>query len=348
MAWDSDSESEPEESQPAQESPPPGPAELGQGLDSEEPAPVPDPQEQAPGESILAPEVLEDSVSTGELPPGPSNPSQRLDAFPDPGADAPAPGKYPVALPEKFDGTLASFPMFFAQAKLYIQGRARNFPDDCTKVHFLISLLKDQAAKWALPLLRQDSPLLTDYVGFCNHLETVFGNPLKESQANRAIRQLRQDKSTAAVYATEFQLLAQDLSWNDSALRDQYLEGLSDEILDQLAMMDRPTTLDALIQRSLQIDDRLEDRRQAQDRQHSRLLAPVLPSRSTPTAELPVEPTQLGAARPRLSPSEKTRHPALGPVSPAAPGGANFGHCLHAPVPPGAWNGLVGGSQCSD
>uniref|UniRef100_A0A670JXT1 ribonuclease H n=1 Tax=Podarcis muralis TaxID=64176 RepID=A0A670JXT1_PODMU len=232
---------------------------------------------------------------------------QRLDAFPDPGADAPAPGKYPVALPEKFDGTLASFPMFFAQAKLYIQGRARNFPDDRTKVHFLISLLKDQAAKWALPLLRQDSPLLTDYVGFCNHLETVFGNPLKESQANRAIRQLRQDKSTAAAYATEFRLLAQDLSWNDSALRDQYLEGLSDEILDQLAMMDRPTTLDALIQRSLQIDDRLEDRRQARDHQHSRLLAPVLPSRSTPTAELPVEPTQLGAARPRLSPSEKTR-----------------------------------------
>uniref|UniRef100_A0A670JH06 DUF4939 domain-containing protein n=1 Tax=Podarcis muralis TaxID=64176 RepID=A0A670JH06_PODMU len=228
---------------------------------------------------------------------------------PDPGADAPAPGKYPVALPEKFDGTLASFPMFFAQAKLYIQGRARNFPDDRTKVHFLISLLKDQAAKWALPLLRQDSPLLTDYVGFCNHLETVFGNPLKESQANRAIRQLRQDKSTAAAYATEFRLLAQDLSWNDSALRDQYLEGLSDEILDQLAMMDRPTTLDALIQRSLQIDDRLEDRRQARDHQHSRLLAPVLPSRSTPTAELPVEPTQLGAARPRLSPSEKTRRP---------------------------------------
>uniref|UniRef100_A0A670J7K9 DUF4939 domain-containing protein n=1 Tax=Podarcis muralis TaxID=64176 RepID=A0A670J7K9_PODMU len=83
---------------------------------------------------------------------------QRLDALPAPGADAPTPGKYPVALPEKFDGAPASFPMFLAQAKWYIQGRARNFPDDRTKVHFLISLLKEQAAKWALPLLRQDSP----------------------------------------------------------------------------------------------------------------------------------------------------------------------------------------------
>uniref|UniRef100_A0A670IYC7 Retrotransposon gag domain-containing protein n=1 Tax=Podarcis muralis TaxID=64176 RepID=A0A670IYC7_PODMU len=280
MAWDSDSESEPEESQLAQESPPPGPAELGQGLDSEEPAPVPDPQEQAPGESILAPEVLEDSVSIGELLPGPSNPSaspelQRLRAE----------RRRELVSPRR-------------SARLKARRGGASGGQDCP------CLLKDQAAKWALPLLRQDSPLLTDYVGFCNHLESVFGNPLKESQANRAIRQLRQDKSTAAAYATEFRLLAQDLSWNDSALRDQYLEGLSDEILDQLAMMDRPTTLDALIQRSLQLDDRLEDRRQARDRQHSRLLAPVLPSRSTPTAELPVEPTQLGAARPRLSPSE--------------------------------------------
>uniref|UniRef100_A0A670JYY4 DUF4939 domain-containing protein n=1 Tax=Podarcis muralis TaxID=64176 RepID=A0A670JYY4_PODMU len=71
-------------------------------------------------------------------------------------------------------GPPASFPMFLAQAKLYIQGRARNFLDDRTKVHFLISLLKDQAAKWALPLLRQDSPLLTDYGGFCNLLEAAL------------------------------------------------------------------------------------------------------------------------------------------------------------------------------
>uniref|UniRef100_A0A670KLJ4 Gypsy retrotransposon integrase-like protein 1 n=1 Tax=Podarcis muralis TaxID=64176 RepID=A0A670KLJ4_PODMU len=188
---------------------------------------------------------------------------QRLEALPAPGADAPAPGKYPVALPEKFDGAPASFPMFLAQAKLYIQGRARNFPDDRTKVHFLISLLKDQAAKWALPLLRQDSPLLADYTGFCNRLEAAFGNPQKGSQANRAIQRLKQGKSTVAACTTEFRLLAQDLTWNDSALRDQYLEGLSDEVLDQLATMERPTTLDTLIQRSLQIDDRLEDRRQA-------------------------------------------------------------------------------------
>ncbi|CAI5788783.1 DUF4939 domain-containing protein, partial [Podarcis lilfordi] len=79
--------------------------------------------------------------------------------LPAPGADAPAPGKYPVALPEKFDGAPASFPMFLAQAKLYIQGRARNFPDDRTKVHFLISLLKDQAARVGVAATQARLPL---------------------------------------------------------------------------------------------------------------------------------------------------------------------------------------------
>uniref|UniRef100_A0A670KFR6 DUF4939 domain-containing protein n=1 Tax=Podarcis muralis TaxID=64176 RepID=A0A670KFR6_PODMU len=104
-----------------------------------------------------------------------------------PGADAPAPGKYPVALPEKFDGAPASFPMFLAQAKLYIQGRARNFPDDRTKVHFLISLLKDQAAKWALPLLRQDSPLLADYTGFFLFVSRRVSKDFINIQSNQSI-----------------------------------------------------------------------------------------------------------------------------------------------------------------
>uniref|UniRef100_A0A670I8C3 DUF4939 domain-containing protein n=1 Tax=Podarcis muralis TaxID=64176 RepID=A0A670I8C3_PODMU len=279
MAWDSDLDAEPERSQPAQDSPPPEPAEPGLGPEPEGSSPVVDPQVQAPAESALAPEVMEDPLPAG------APLSQCLEALPASGADTPASDKYPVALPEKFNGSQASFPMFLAQTKLYIQGRSRNFPDDRTKVHFLNSLLKDRAAKWALPLLRQNSPLLTDYTGFCNHLEILFGNPQKGSQANRAIRRLKQDKSIVAAYATECRLLAQDLSWNDSTIQDQYLEGLSDEILDQLAMMDHPTTLDTLIQQRLQLDDRLEDHRQTQGRQHSWLPAPVLPSSSTTTAK---------------------------------------------------------------
>ncbi|CAI5763828.1 Hypothetical predicted protein [Podarcis lilfordi] len=168
--------------------------------------------------------------------------------------------------------------MFLAQAKLYIQGRARNFPDDRTKVHFLISLLKDQAAKWALPLLRQDSPCWQTIRGFAIVWRPRSATPRKGVKPTGRFGRLKQGKSTVAAYTTEFRLLAQDLTWNDSALRDQYLEGLSDEVLDQLATMERPTTLDTLIQRSLQIDDRLEDRRQARGRRHFQFTAPAFPA----------------------------------------------------------------------
>ncbi|KAL8213672.1 UNVERIFIED_CONTAM: hypothetical protein K2H54_000964 [Gekko kuhli] len=56
------------------------------------------------------------------------------------------------------------------------------------------------------------------------------------------------------------QLLAQDLAWNEAALMDQYAEGLADEILDELAWVDRPNTLQNLITLCLRIDGRLERR----------------------------------------------------------------------------------------
>uniref|UniRef100_A0A670I8J6 DUF4939 domain-containing protein n=1 Tax=Podarcis muralis TaxID=64176 RepID=A0A670I8J6_PODMU len=214
--------------------------------DKSQPAPLPTMADQA---AVLVALAQENQVLTHtiqQLSNAAIALQQCLEALPASGADTPASDKYPVALPEKFNGSQASFPMFLAQTKLYIQGRSRNFPDDRTKVHFLNSLLKDRAAKWALPLLRQNSPLLTDYTGFCNHLEILFGNPQKGSQANRAIRRLKQDKSIVAAYATEC-------------------------------------------------------------RQHSWLPAPVLPSSSTTTAKSLEEPMQLGAVRPCLSPSEKTR-----------------------------------------
>ena len=71
--------------------------------------------------------------------------------------------KCPVLPPEKFEGKVEEFPTFLPQCKLYIELRARDFPMDKTKVCFIVSLLKGQAAKWATPLLLAPSPLLTNY-----------------------------------------------------------------------------------------------------------------------------------------------------------------------------------------
>ncbi|XP_070800770.1 protein LDOC1-like [Pituophis catenifer annectens] len=75
-----------------------------------------------------------------------------------------------VAVPDKFDGTQAMFPAFMGQCQIFISLRAEDFPTDQDKVGFLLSLLSGSAARWAMPLLVQASPLLDDFRGFCEHL----------------------------------------------------------------------------------------------------------------------------------------------------------------------------------
>lgn len=55
------------------------------------------------------------------------------------------------------------------------------------------------------------------------------------------------------------QLLAQGLGWNEDALTDQYLEQLSEKVLDEVAQVKHLPTLAIQIQLCMHIDGRLED-----------------------------------------------------------------------------------------
>ncbi|KAL8211663.1 UNVERIFIED_CONTAM: hypothetical protein K2H54_006281 [Gekko kuhli] len=87
------------------------------------------------------------------------------------------------------------------------------------------------------PVVESD---LSDFQAFKAYFATAYANPVKAETANQKIRALTQQKTSVAQYTTEFQLLAQDLAWNEAAFIDQYTEGLSDEILDELARSERP------------------------------------------------------------------------------------------------------------
>uniref|UniRef100_A0A670Z5P7 DUF4939 domain-containing protein n=1 Tax=Pseudonaja textilis TaxID=8673 RepID=A0A670Z5P7_PSETE len=115
---------------------------------------------------------------------------------------APPLRKSPVSMPEKFSGQMDMFPAFLGQCQLFMSLRPKDFPNDRAKVGFIISLLSGQAAKWATPLLTQDSPLLDNFQGFLqqmriktwledlfNHRRPLFWLPfflLKRSQESFA------------------------------------------------------------------------------------------------------------------------------------------------------------------
>uniref|UniRef100_A0A670ZK32 DUF4939 domain-containing protein n=1 Tax=Pseudonaja textilis TaxID=8673 RepID=A0A670ZK32_PSETE len=87
---------------------------------------------------------------------------------------APPLRKSPVSMPEKFSGQMDMFPAFLGQCQLFMSLRPEDFPNDRAKVGFIISLLSGQAAKWATPLLTQDSPLLDNFQGFLQQMRVMF------------------------------------------------------------------------------------------------------------------------------------------------------------------------------
>ncbi|KAJ1218189.1 hypothetical protein NDU88_005772 [Pleurodeles waltl] len=68
------------------------------------------------------------------------------------------PSAIPLAPPERFSGDPLKAQSFLVQVELHFTCRPHTFPDAQYKVAFLLSYLTGDAATWAIPLVRKDSP----------------------------------------------------------------------------------------------------------------------------------------------------------------------------------------------
>jgi hypothetical protein len=96
----------------------------------------------------------------------------------------------------------------------------------------------------------------------------MFGNIDEEQRAERAIQTLHQTKSVTA-YTGEFQLLAGRIDWDDKALTAQYYRGLKEEVKDDIVRGGRPGELLPMIEKAIDIDSRLYERRMERRGQYS-------------------------------------------------------------------------------
>lgn len=109
-------------------------------------------------------------------------------------------------------------------------------------------------------------------------------------------------------YSIQFQTLAAVCGWNEAALRAQFLEGLRDEIQDEMATHDLPRSLDALVELALRVENNLSYRRHRRSLRQRALQDEAAGSSSHPSPASPpvsVEPMQLG--RMSLTPKERER-----------------------------------------
>ena len=63
--------------------------------------------------------------------------------------------------------------------------------------------------------------MFKDYQSLFDEIEEVFDNSDEALEADRDIRALRQ-RTSAAQYRAEFQILAAKLDWNDDALASEF------------------------------------------------------------------------------------------------------------------------------
>uniref|UniRef100_A0A8C5RC29 DUF4939 domain-containing protein n=1 Tax=Laticauda laticaudata TaxID=8630 RepID=A0A8C5RC29_LATLA len=77
-------------------------------------------------------------------------------------------------LPEKFGGEADKMKNFIGQCELFMGIRAAEFPTDHAKVSFILSLLKESAAKWAQPILEGNDPIMNNYQNFMERFRNVY------------------------------------------------------------------------------------------------------------------------------------------------------------------------------
>lgn len=217
--------------------------------------------------------------------------------------------KIKFKLPDAYDGRKRgkASELFLSSCALYMRARHTEFPDDASKISFVLSYLTDIAASWAHPILEdwlgpQADATSYDWDAFKDAFEAAFGDPDKEGAAIRALDKLKQTKSVAE-YAAEFRRLKVDITWNESAFLHHFRQGLKDDVKDVLAQTGIPDTLAELVERSQRIDERLYERRQEKAaHSHSTHKPAAHQPRNTPTPA-----TNVYVARPQQAPQVNIR-----------------------------------------
>lgn len=169
----------------------------------------------------------------------------------------------------------------------------------------MITFLEGRAKDCVIPLISRRDAALGNLQMFLQYLDTIFLDPAHETTTARQLLRMRQGKDTVGVYWSNFSLLVQKLKWdlNSPTVAALFREGLNNEILDQLAQMPEPSSLDSLVRTCLQLSLRVERRASEKKEQwrprwwENNIKSTESRMGNVPGRERP-EPMELGAARP--------------------------------------------------
>jgi len=151
---------------------------------------------------------------------------------------------------------------WIAQLRMVIRHKPASFPDEQSKMRYAFNRLRGVALGQILPHDREDGTTgLEDLPAFIQLLEAAVGDPDRVATAERKMREIKQKNREFSQYYAEFQVIAADLDWNPSALRNALKMGLSEEMKDSFTYSDMPEELPAFVTVCQKWDNQIRQRR---------------------------------------------------------------------------------------
>ncbi|SOV04978.1 uncharacterized protein UDID_17813 [Ustilago sp. UG-2017a] len=209
--------------------------------------------------------------------------------------------------PEAFTGERGHLEPFLAQVDVFLRLNPGRFINDSDQILWLSTLLRGVAHQWFYPHLSAVNPpaWLTDYPLFINQLRVVFGDPDHITTAKREIEVLSQTTSVAN-YLTQFRQLQMTLNWGEDTMAWFFYRGLKENVKDDLSCSGKPTNLETLIQRSLEIDNHIAKQISERKRVITRSANPTpMPVSNPPIAPTTIHPSSPSALRAPLTTAGK-------------------------------------------
>lgn len=178
---------------------------------------------------------------------------------------------------EYYHGDKAKLRTFLSQLRVAFALHGAKYPDGPTRVTFVAQYLRGSAQAWFEPYLTDyysgketrepdTEAIFKKFKNFEEAIQQIFGSLDEERTAARMIQQLRQTGS-AAQYYSHFRQLVARVDWDDDAKAAAFYMGLSDAVKDQM-MPQPPNEYKTLVNRSLQIDNRLYERRMEKNQRY--------------------------------------------------------------------------------
>lgn len=258
----------------------------------------------------IQPLQLSHSASAAAQPTQPDQPDQPAQSAETSSSANPA--REPrLPPPEKYSGEPGTCRSFLSQCTLIFELQPGTFPTDRAKVAYVITQLSGRAREWGTATWDAGSSVCGKFEEFAAEMKRVFDRSKHGHEAARELLHMRQGRRSVSDYAIDFQTLATTTGWSSGALFDTFLDGLSEDIKDELACQDLPKTCEELVNRAIRIDTRLQQRRRAKTfggppgRTFTSSAMPSSPS-SSPTTAAP-EPEPMQVDRTRLTPDERQR-----------------------------------------